>query len=154
MKGKPLTVGQPSVAILTLQDEIRRGAEFRYCHRLHAVLLVAQGMNCCQVAELLGDDRRTVEGWVHRFAAKGLTGLQERARRGRPPRLTPQQVAEIQDALRKPPRDFALSGDSWNGRTLAAYIERAYGVKLGARQCRRFFRPWGFRPVKRRKKHG
>ena len=32
--------------ILGLQDEIRRSEESRYDHRLHGVLLVAQGMTC------------------------------------------------------------------------------------------------------------
>jgi transposase len=147
---KALTVAEASVIILGLQDEIRRSAESRYDHRLHGVLMVAQGMNCCRVAELLGDAPRTVEYWVHRFEAKGLAGLQEGARCGRPGRLTAQQVAEIQGVLRKRPADFGLSGNLWDGKTLAAYLERAYRVTLGARQCRRFFRQWGFRLVKPR----
>jgi transposase len=93
---------------------------------------------------------RTVEYWVHRFEAKGLAGLQEGARCGRPGRLTAQQVAEIQGVLRKRSADFGLSGNLWDGKTLAAYLERAYRVTLGARQCRQFFRQWGFRLVKPR----
>ena len=147
---KALTVAEASVIVLGLQDEIRRSAESRYDHRLHGVLMVAQGMNCCRVAELLGDAPRTVEYWVHRFEAKGLAGLHEGARRGRPGRLTAQQVAEIQGVLRKRPADFGLSGNLWDGKTLAAYLKRAYRVTLGARQCRRFFRQWGFRLVKPR----
>lgn len=147
---KALTVAEASVIVLGLQDEIRRSAESRYDHRLHGVLMVAQGMNCCRVAELLGDAPRTVEYWVHRFEAKGLAGLQEGARCGRPGRLTAQQVAEIQGVLRKRPADFGLSGNLWDGKTLAAYLKRAYRVTLGARQCRRFFRQWGFRLVKPR----
>lgn len=147
---KALTLSDASTIILGLQDEIRRNPESRYDHRLHAVLLVAQGMNCCRVAPLLGDAPRTVEYWVRRFEQKGLAGLQEGQRSGRPPRLSPQQVAEAQAALRRQPSDFGLSGNLWDGKTLAAYIERAYGVQLGARQCRRFFRKWEFRLVKPR----
>jgi hypothetical protein len=42
---KRLTISDPQSAILSLQDEIRRTEESRYDHRLHAVLLVAQGMS-------------------------------------------------------------------------------------------------------------
>ena len=150
MDMKALTISDPSVMVLGLQDEIRRSAESRYDHRLHGVLLVAQGVNCCRVAELLGDAPRTVEYWVRRFEERGLAGLQEGQRSGRPCRLNPQQVAEIQDALRKRPSDLGLSGNLWDGKTLAAHIERAYGLSLGARQCRRFFRQWKFRWVKPR----
>ena len=147
---RALTISDPSVIVLGLQDEIRRSGEARYDHRLHGVLLVAQGMNCCRVAALLGDAPRTVEYWVRRFEEKGLAGLQEGPRPGRPSRLNPQEVAEIQGALRKRPTDFGLSGNLWDGKTLAAHIERAYGVTLGARQCGRFFRQGEFRLVKPR----
>jgi transposase len=150
MDMKALTISDASVMVLGLQDEIRRNAESRYDHRLHAVLLVAQGVNCCRVAELLGDAPRTVEYWVRRFEERGLAGLQEGQRPGRPCRLNPQQVGEIQAALRKRPSDFGLSGNLWDGKTLAAHIDQAYGLSLGARQCRRFFRQWKFRLVKPR----
>ena len=53
--------------VLGLQDEIRRSEESRYDHRLHGVLLVAQGMTCREAGKLLGDAPRTVEYWVHEF---------------------------------------------------------------------------------------
>jgi hypothetical protein len=52
---KIVTIDDAENVILGLQDEIRRSEESRYDHRLHGVLLVAYGMNCCQVADLLGD---------------------------------------------------------------------------------------------------
>jgi hypothetical protein len=39
----PLTVSDAENVILALQDEIRRSDESRYDHRLHGLLLVAQG---------------------------------------------------------------------------------------------------------------
>jgi Winged helix-turn helix len=81
---RTVTVADAENVIFGLQDEIRRSQEARYDHRLHGVLLVAQGINCCQVAELLGDAPRTVAYWVEKFEQKGLTGLQEGARSGRP----------------------------------------------------------------------
>jgi transposase len=147
---KALTISDAPIIVLGLQDEIRRNAEARYDHRLHGVLLVAQGMNCCKVAELLGDAPRTVEYWVRHFEQKGLAGLQDGERPGRPRRLDAAQVQEIQTALRKRPSDFELSGNLWDGKTLAEYIQQTFGVTLGARQCRRFFRQWEFRLVKPR----
>ena len=72
---KPLTIKDAETVILGLQDEIRRSGEARYDHRLHGVLLVAQGLSCPQVAHLLGDAPRTVEYWVQRFEKEGLSGL-------------------------------------------------------------------------------
>src|SRR6185437_15403521 len=104
---KPLTIKDPDI-ILGLQDEIRRSEESRYDHRLHGVLLVAQGMSCRQVSELLGDAPRTVAYWVRRFESHGLTGLTEEERPGRPRRLDEGQIRNIDAALRMRPTDFGL----------------------------------------------
>ena len=66
-----------AMSVLGLQQEIHRSDESRYDHRLHGVLLVAQGMTCPEVARLLGDAPRSVEYWVHRFEEHGLGGLTE-----------------------------------------------------------------------------
>jgi transposase len=96
--------------ILGLQDEIRRSEESRYDHRLHGVLLVAQGATCPEVSRLLGDAPRTVENWVRRFEAQGLAGLTEGPRSGRPRRLSEAQLREVDGGLRQTPRDLGLAG--------------------------------------------
>jgi transposase len=112
---------------------------------LHGVLLVAQGLTCPEVAALLGDGSRSVEYWVRGFEETGLAGLQEGERPGRPPRLSPQQRGEVDAVLRKAPREVGMAGNRWDGKTLAAWIERQYGARLGVRQGQRVFRPLGFR---------
>jgi len=142
---KALRIADPASIILGLQDEIRRSDESRYDHRLHGVLLVAQGMTCPEVAKLLGDSPRTVEYWVHGFEKRGLAGLIEGERSGRPRRLEEQQLKEIGAVLRQMPRDVGLGGNLWDGKMLAAWIEREHGIELGVRQCQRLFRQLGFR---------
>jgi transposase len=142
---RALTIADSADIVLGLQDEIRRSEESRYDHRLHGVLLVAQGLTCPEVAGLLGDSRRTVEYWVHRFETEGLAGLREGERPGRPTRLSDQQLKLVSAALRLPPRDSGMEGNLWDGKLLSAYLEREYGVGLGVRQCQRMFRQFGFR---------
>jgi transposase len=142
---KPLTIADSATIILGLQDEIRRTEESRYDHRLHGVLLVAQGMTCPEVAALLGDAPRTVEYWIRGFEEKGLAALREGERSGRPRRLSEKHLRGINAALRRMPRQLGLSGNLWDGKTLAAWIEREYGIDLGVRQCQRLFRRLGFR---------
>ncbi len=142
---KALSISDASTVVLGLQDEIRRSGESRYDHRLHGVLLVAQGYSCGEVARLLGDAPRTVEYWVHRFEERGPGGLREGSRPGRPGRLSAEQIEATQAALRGRPADFGLSGNLWDGKMLSAYLEEQHGVQLSARQCRRFFRQWEFR---------
>src|ERR1700676_5624764 len=102
---RPLIISD-ATSVLGLQQEIQRSEESRYDHRLHGVLLVAQGMTCPEVARLLGDAPRSVEYWVQGFEAKGLAGLQEGERAGRPRRLDEKQLREINGALRRMPREM------------------------------------------------
>jgi transposase len=142
---KPLTIKDAANMTLVLQDEIRRSDESRYDHRLHGVLLIAEGMSCPEVARLLGDSPRTVEYWVQRFEDQGLAGLAEGDRPGRPMRLTAEQLHQVDRVLRRTPRDVNLGATLWDGKTLSAWIKREQGVELGVRQCQRLFRQFGFR---------
>jgi transposase len=141
----PLTVPDAENVILALQDEIRRSDESRYDHRLHGLLLVAQGMTASEVSRMLGDSPRTVQYWVRRFEVEGLSGLAEGDRPGRPRRLTETQMHAVETALRRRPEDVGLTGTLWDGKTLSTYLERQFEIDLGVRQCQRLFRQLGFR---------
>jgi len=138
--------------IFILQDEIRRTYEARYDHRLHAILLVVQGMSSRQAAQFLGDSPRTVAYWVQRFEAEGLAGLADADRPGRPRRLNQEQIYHIEKALRKSPLDLGLSVNLWDGKTLSVYVKQQFEIQLGVRQCQRLFRQLGFRLRKPRSK--
>ena len=142
---KKLTISDAETAILILQDEIRRSYEARYDHRLHAILMVAQGMSCRQVAQLLGDSPRTVAYWVKRFETEGLSGLADADRPGRPSKLDQGQIQVIETALRSHPSQYGLAGNLWDGKLLSHFIEQQFGIQLGVRQCQRLFRQLGFR---------
>src|SRR6266481_5644561 len=100
---RSLTIRDPDI-VLGLQDEIRRSEESRYDHRLHGLLLVAQGMSCREVAQLLGDSPRAVQYWVNRFERDGLSGIVEGERAGRPCALGEKELAKINRVLRQTPK--------------------------------------------------
>src|SRR6516162_11312530 len=114
---RPLSISD-ATSVMSLQQEIQRSEESRYDHRLHGVLLVAQGMTCPEVAHLLGDAPRSVEYWVGRFEKEGLAGLWEGERWGRPRRLSEKQMEAVDRILRRSPREAGLSGNLWDGKTL------------------------------------
>jgi transposase len=142
---KKLQISDADLMVLALQDEIRRSDEARYDHRLHAILLVAQGMSCRKVAGFLGDSARTVQYWVWRFEEEGLAGLVDDERPGRPRRLNQEQLDRIALVLRGSPSQAGMSANLWDGKTLSAYIRKEWDIVLGVRQCQRLFRQLGFR---------
>jgi transposase len=149
---KPHQIKDAEDIILGLQDEIRRTEEARYDHRLHAILLVAQGMSSRKAAELLGDSPRAVQYWVRHFEDQGLGGVVDNERPGRPRKLLKKQYDAISTALRKSPREFGLNVVLWDGKTVSTFIREVYKVKLSVRQCQRMFRQLGFRLRKPRPK--
>ena len=142
---KALTISDTENMVMAIQDEIRRNDASRYDHRLHGVLLVAQGLTCPQVAHLLGDSHRSVVNWVQRFESQGLAGLSEGERSGRPSRLSERQLARVEAALRASPTEYGLTTQMWDGPTLSEFLARHLGVSLKVRQCQRLFRQLGFR---------
>lgn len=142
---RKLEIADADVMLIAIQQEIQRSEESRYDHRLHGLLLVAGGQSCQQVAELFGEDRRTVQRWVKTFERHGLDGLREGERPGRPRSLTPRQWRSLEKDLRRTPDEFGLTGHLWDGKLLSEHLLRHYDVKLGVRQCQRLFKQMGFR---------
>lgn len=143
---KALTISDRENMVLALQDEIRRSDAARYDHRLHGVLLVAQGHTCPEVGRLLGDSSRSVEYWVQRFEKHGFGGLHEGERSGRPRRLTDAQLSAVGDALRRTPAECGMNqAGLWDGKTLSAFLLKEFAVSLKVRQCQRLFRRLEFR---------
>jgi len=131
--------------VLGLQDEIRRSSDSRYDHRLHGVLLVAQGMTAPEAGKLLGDSPRTVQYWIDSFEREGLTGLTDQEKTGRPSRLTEKELAIIDNTLRDSPSKVGMPNNLWDGKTLSAFIKKRFSVDIKVRQCQRLFRQLGFR---------
>ena len=142
---KALTISDREEMILALQDEIRRSPDARYDHRLHGVLLVAEGMSCREATRALGDSPGTVVNWVRRFERRGFGALNEGERTGRPKRLDPKDMAKVETALRRSPADYGLPAQLWDGPLLSAFVQKQFGVTLKVRQCQRLFRQLGFR---------
>ena len=140
-----LKVESSDSSIAIIQDEIRRNPAARYEHRLHAVLLVAQGMSCVKTAELLGDSVRSVEEWVKSFNQIGLQALYDLPVPGRPSRVSAGLLEEIGKVLRANPRDAGLDCVLWDGKALSHWLAYSRGLSLGVRQCQRIFRQLGFR---------
>ena len=63
--------------------------------------------------------------------AKGLGGLQEGERPGRPPRLNEEQIKRSIGFSAASRATQRMRVNLWDGKTLAAWIEREYGIQSG-----------------------
>jgi len=135
----------PEIMRIAVQKEILRSEESRYDHRLHGILLITQGLNGCDVADILGKDPCTGERWVHRFEKSGFEGPHDGEREGRQRRLSESLCEAINGDLQRSPRDFAPAQNLWEGKRLSRHLRKLHSVDLGVRQCQRIFRQPEFR---------
>lgn len=94
--------------------------EQRHAFRARVVLAAAAGEGSASIARREGVRINTVSTWRTRFAAKGLAGLEDERRAGRPPRYGPEAEARVLAQLEAPP---PAGYGTWNGRLLAEALE-------------------------------
>jgi transposase len=125
-------------------DELRRWAR---SNRLPAVLaqlarillLAAEGVTNTQIAERVGVSRPTVIACRHRYVRRGLGGLVDRPRPGRPQTVRRWRRAEILSVTLNPPPP-RLGITHWSTRLLAGEL----GVSRGT--VARIWREYGLQP--------
>src|SRR5450759_4672930 len=86
--------------------------------RARIVLLAGQGLSNTAIAERVGVSRPTVIAWRSRFAGKGLAGLADEPRSGRPRQVDRARV--IAATLRRPPKKYGVT--HWSTRLLGKHL--------------------------------
>jgi transposase len=121
--------------------------------RMLAIALVMEGADRTTAARSCGMDRQTLRDWVHRYNAEGIAGLIDRARPGRPPRLSPAQVGELVEIVEVGP-DVAVDGVvRWRCVDLKDVVAARFAVALSERQVGRILNRQGYTRLKPRPQH-
>jgi transposase len=94
----------------------------------------------------LGDPQRTVAHWVIQFKARGLHGLRDAEKCGRPGKLSPARKKALSNSLAKSPKEAGLNADAWTGTILASFLRKRFGVTLTPRHCFRLLRSFKNQP--------
>src|SRR5215212_2244414 len=98
--------------------------------RAQLVLLAAEGRKAGEIAEALRLHAKTARFWLKRFNARGLAGLDESERPGRPPVYSADQVGAVVEAALTRPADLGLPVASWTLDRLVAYLSEAKGTAM------------------------
>lgn len=111
--------------------------EARFQHRLHCVLLMAEGFPVSQISKLYNESERSLDRWWQRYVEQGVDGLRSELQSGRPSRITPEQFQALADLLQDPPIKHGFEQAHWQGRHLQEILKERYNTRLGLRQCQR-----------------
>src|SRR3954452_17647563 len=104
-----------------------RTAQARLVERARILTAIADGRCPSQVARDLGICRPTVYTWIGRFNDRGLRGLEDRPRAGRPHTYTAEQRAEVIAAALTDPKRLGLPFGCWTLDRLRAYLHEQEG---------------------------
>jgi transposase len=120
--------------------------------RMKAARLFASGRTQAEVARALEISRQSVSRWYQSWKRDGRKGLKGAGRAGRKARLTPQQLKEVDRALREGPQVHGYATHLWTLPRVAAVIEDITGVSYHPGHVWKLLRQLGWtlqRPAKR-----
>jgi transposase len=121
--------------------------------RLLSLADVLDGMSRADAARIGGMDRRTLRDWTHRFNALGPDGLKDDWSRGPPPRLAPEQLAELSALVEAGP-DRARDGVvRWRRVDLQRVIAERFRVVYHERTVGKLLDGLGFSRISARPRH-
>ena len=125
---------------LTRASSVRAGL----AQRARIVLLAADGLSNTAIAERVGVSRPTTIAWRERYQAKGIAGLDDEDRSGRPREID--RSAVLAATLTPPPKRLGIT--HWSTRLLGRYLKisdhtvasiwREYGIQPWRAESFRF----------------
>src|SRR5215213_4475562 len=98
--------------------------------RAQIVLHALEGLKAPEISACMGLGGVTVRRWLKRFNARGLQGLEEDVRTGRPPTYSAAQRSAVINTALTPPAKLGLPFASWTLDRLVAYLsERGVAMR-------------------------
>ena len=142
-----------TIRVRTVGDEEREGlarlarsrtAGAGLVRRARIVLHALEGLKAPEIGARMDLCGATVRHWLKRFNARGLQGLAEDVRAGRPPTYSAGQRSAVIDTALTPPADLGLPFASWTLDRLVAYLA-ARGVAMRRSRISEIFLREGLR---------
>ena len=111
---------------LNLMDAAKYGDDARIVNRTRVILLSDQGKRISEISELLDMAKTCIATWIRRYEAKGIDGLYDRFRSGRPRTANQDYERRMLKLIKKPPQrhDPDLPWSLWTVDRLRRQLTR------------------------------
>ena len=130
--------------IIAIQNAHSENGDIKYHHRLDLVMLSINGMPVKEISSLYKESITTIHNWTKKVIEQGVESLRTGKHTGRKPRLSAEQLEQIDNDLQKHPTDFGYELNQWDGLVLSRHIADHYDVSLQVRQCQRIMKQLGY----------
>ena len=125
-------------------NAVSRQAIGRVALRAHMVLLSDRGFTVPQIAAIHACGQDVVLTWLHRYERKGVSGLEDEPRSGRPPKdPLPGPIVDAQ-ASQSPPCSGHVQC-CWSVALLTAFLAQRFRLVLACASIRRYLHQMGWR---------
>jgi transposase len=108
---------------------------------MRAMVALIEGLPRASVARIFGVDERTVRRWVCSFNRRGIDGLLDRPKPGRPRKIPAEKVDACRRLLGKPE---SVGRKHWTGVKFHGHLREALGLQVGYSTVIRFLHEQGF----------
>lgn len=144
-----MITGRPKEPIILSEEELAqlnaiansRSLPYSLVRRAHIVLLAAQGVPNCTIAERVALSPQMICKWRQRYLQQGLPGLHDELRSGRPRSISDENVAIL---VRKTIQTKPQDGTHWTIRAIAKDTE------LSRPTVHRIWQAFGLQPHRQR----
>jgi transposase len=125
----------------------------RMARRLLAIANALDGMSREVAAQTAGMDRQTLRDWVIRYNENGIDGLLDRWDGGRPPRLEPDELAELYAIVMAGPDPEIDGVCAFTREDLVRICEKRFDKTMHRATMGRLLRSMGLSRQKARPSH-
>ena len=138
---------------VALRKLAKAEADARVARRMLAIANALGGMSREEAARSAGMDRQTLRDWVIRYNAHGLDGLADQWGDGRPPKLRPEEKAELVAIVLAGPDPEATGISAFTREDLVRLCQERFGKSLHVSSMGRILHELGLSRQKARPSH-
>ena len=94
------------------------------------LLSAEQALKAPQIALIVRESERTVQRWLKRYQAEGISGLHDAPKSGKPSKVSQAYRQQLPSSVRQRPRSLSLKFSLWTLARLADYLAELTGIRL------------------------
>jgi transposase len=151
--GQAVAITRTDLSASDLRAAAVRSGGGRVACRLLAIALLLDGASRQEAAESCGMQRQTLRDWVHRYNERGIAGLSDRPRSGRPAALSPEQKTELKALVLAGPDPERDGVVRWRCLDLREVIAARFEVTVHERTVGKLLRRLGLTRLQPRPYH-
>jgi transposase len=124
---KKVDIGNYSVE--ELEDLLKSKPDYVVGIRIMALIMLVRGMSSRELEKFYHKSHSRFCVWAKNFKEKGVEGLKNEARSGRKPKLSKEQLEELNEIiLNHNPDEYGYNSGVWTGMMLIDLINKKFNI--------------------------